>query len=98
MNVNFGDQSMLGSIRGTRWHDANGDDRQAGEPGLAGKTMYLDTNDNRVRDAGEPTVGTGSDGGYVFSNLAAGSYVVRGDSTKLHTDFPRQYQRPNVRR
>jgi hypothetical protein len=77
-NVNFGDGLTLGSIGGTRWQDANGNAvRDNGELPLAGKTMYLDLNDNGVPDAAEPTTATASDGSYVFSGLSAGSYVVR---------------------
>lgn len=77
-NVNFGDQSVLGSIRGTRWQDANQNStRDSGEPVLAGKTVYLDTNDNGVRDVNETTATTASDGTYAFNNLPAGNYIVR---------------------
>jgi hypothetical protein len=81
-NVDFGDQYSLGSIRGVRWQDTNGNGiHDASEPPIVGKIMYLDFNDNGVRDNGEATAITGGDGSYVFSNLAPGTYVVRADVT-----------------
>src|SRR5262249_31638012 len=51
-----------------------------GKPGdgtpLPGATVYLDINGNGVRDPGEPTQRTGSDGTNAFRNLQAGSYTV----------------------
>ncbi|MBI1337329.1 MAG: choice-of-anchor D domain-containing protein [Phycisphaera sp.] len=42
---------LSGSISGTVWADLNGDGvRDAGEPGLAGVTVYLDDNDNAQLD------------------------------------------------
>jgi hypothetical protein len=77
-NVDFGDGPVFGSIRGTRWQDANSNRvRDGGEVPLAGKTVYLDTNDNGSLDVGETTTLTQSDGSYAFNNLAAGNYVIR---------------------
>ena len=56
------------------------------ESGLAGVTIYLDLNDNGVKDPGEPSTVTAVDnpattidetGTYSFSNLSPGSYIVR---------------------
>ncbi|MEM7066025.1 MAG: choice-of-anchor C family protein [Cyanobacteria bacterium P01_B01_bin.77] len=57
------------------------------EPGLAGVTIYVDTNNNRILDAGEPTQISATDnpntpdidetGQYSFENLAPGTYTVR---------------------
>src|SRR5262245_25944616 len=44
---------------------------------MAGITVYLDTNNNRALDAGEPSTLTGADGSYVFAGLRTGDYVVR---------------------
>jgi|GEM_PF-2736966 len=57
------------------------------EPGMAGVTIYLDLNNNGVKDANEPSTVTAADnpatkgvdeaGSYTFTGLAAGKYVVR---------------------
>ena len=67
-----------GSIAGFAWNDANGDGTwDVGEVAAAGWTIYLDLNANGQLGAGEPSAVTGSDGGYSFTGLAAGTYVVR---------------------
>ncbi|MGD1278787.1 MAG: hypothetical protein ABR964_16360 [Tepidisphaeraceae bacterium] len=43
---------------------------------LAGRTVYLDLNNNGTWDAGEPTTTTAADGSYTFDNLGAGTYHV----------------------
>lgn len=68
-----------GSIAGTVWDDADGDGiRDAGEAGLAGRTVFLDANGNGVPDldGGEATATTGADGSYSFADLAFGTYTV----------------------
>lgn len=66
------------SISGMKFHDLNGDAvRQTGEPALSGWTTYLDINANGRLDGGEPSRVTDASGGYQFSGLAAGSYLVR---------------------
>jgi streptogramin lyase len=45
--------------------------------GMAGRTVYLDLNNNGVLDAGDPTAVTGISGFYTFSGLTPGSYTVR---------------------
>jgi len=65
----------LGEISGTKFNDLNGDgDRDAGEPGLAGWTIELDTN---ADDSVDDTTLTDADGKYEFSGLAYGTYRVR---------------------
>ncbi len=67
----------LASISGTVFNDANGDGVQQGaEAGLAGQTVYLDTNSNGVLDIGEPTALTDSAGHYSFDDLWGGTYTV----------------------
>ena len=88
--------SLLGpgkaEIRGTVWSDRDGDgtfDRSGdgSESGLPGVTVYLDVNNNRRLDAGEPsrvtaqdnprTADTNEAGQYRFTNLSYGPYTVR---------------------
>jgi len=73
-------------LEGVKFRDLDGDGiRDAGEPGIAGATVYLDLNRNGRLDQGEPTTQTWADdprtpsddcGRYVFTGLAPGSYVV----------------------
>jgi len=66
------------SISGTKFNDLDGDgSRDAGEPGLAGWTMYLDANKNGTLDAGEATTTTDANGNYTFTELMPGTYTVR---------------------
>src|SRR5689334_2465720 len=58
-----------GSICGTAWSDTNEDTkRQADEPVLSGRQIYLKAIDKLVA--------TGADGTYCFDNLAAGEYTL----------------------
>lgn len=51
-----GDSDSGGEIRGQVWNDVNGDGaRQAGEAGLAGQTVFLDSNNNGRLDRGTST-------------------------------------------
>ncbi|HUG89238.1 MAG TPA: ice-binding family protein, partial [Planctomycetaceae bacterium] len=66
------------SISGVKFNDLNGDGiRQAGEDGLPGLTVFLDTNGNGSLDAGEKQTTTDADGSYSFTGLNAGTYLVR---------------------
>jgi hypothetical protein len=76
--VNACGSVTTGTISGTKFVDSNGDGvRQAGEPGLAGITIFLETNCNDRLDSGEPRTTTNADGNYVFTDVAAGTYSVR---------------------
>ncbi|MCH5375077.1 MAG: beta-propeller fold lactonase family protein, partial [Planctomycetes bacterium] len=74
-------------IFGTMWDDVDGDGiRDPGEAGLAGVTVYLDTNTDGMWEDGEPimvtrgddsgTSGVDESGTYEFTALAAGTHVV----------------------
>ncbi|MEV6240668.1 SdrD B-like domain-containing protein [Lentzea sp. NPDC051838] len=66
-----------GSICGTAWSDTNEDGkRQAGEPVLSGRQIYLKALDKLVE--------SGADGGYCFDNVPAGDYALT--STKKTGD------------
>ncbi|MAE65341.1 MAG: hypothetical protein CMJ18_13805, partial [Phycisphaeraceae bacterium] len=57
--INFGNLPLPGSVHGLKWSDVDGDgDRDSGEPGLAGVTIYSDLNDNGVLDDNEPRTQT----------------------------------------
>jgi hypothetical protein len=68
-----------GKIAGYKWWDKNGNGRweHATEPGMSDWIIYLDTNGNGQRDAGEPAAGTGASGAYQFNNVRPGVYAVR---------------------
>lgn len=71
-----------GSIGNFIWEDSNADGNvDPGENGIAGVTvdLYEDTNGNGILDGGDHLVGqtvTDSNGGYLFSNLPPGNYLV----------------------
>lgn len=89
--VNFVN-GQLGLINGRVFADTNRDGKEVrGEPGLAGVTVYLDLDGNGRLDPDEPSVVTGPDGGYAFSDLPDGTYQVRVDAgpyrrLTTHTD------------
>jgi hypothetical protein len=78
-NINFGNTLIkLAEIWGTKWNDLDSDGlRDKDEAGIAGVTIYLDVNENGKLDKGEPSQVTDKMGKYKFSNLEAGTYVVR---------------------
>ena len=96
------------SISGSKWNDLDGDGmRDAGEPGLAGVTIYLDINDNGQQDGDEPFTATNEEGNYTFTNLTPGEYVVReqaprgfaqtfpvGELTEIGTPSPQEPTEP----
>ena len=68
-------------IRGVVYDDTDSNGNPAAGLPVGGAMAYLDTNDNGVRDAGEPTAVTDAGGAYSFAGLAAGTYTVRVDMT-----------------
>jgi uncharacterized protein (DUF2141 family) len=70
--------STKGSIAGNVFNDLNGNyAKGAGENGLAGRTVWLDTDNDGVKDAAEVATTTDAQGNYKFENLNAGTYNVR---------------------
>ncbi|MBP6899056.1 MAG: S8 family serine peptidase [Burkholderiaceae bacterium] len=73
---NFGTLA-LGSIAGAQFNDVNGNgQREAGEDGLAGWTVFIDADGDGLLDAGERSTLTAADGSYAFDGLRAGTYQV----------------------
>ena len=63
---------------GTKFNDLNANGiKDAGEPGLAGVTIYVDYNDNGILDQGEPSAITDASGNYMISDVNPGTYHVR---------------------
>ena len=73
-------------VSGVKWHDLNRNgQREAGEPGLAGVTIFADSNLNREFDEGEPFAVTTEDdpatetdelGSYQLSGLPPGEHSI----------------------
>lgn len=75
--LDFGFRLLPASIGGIKFEDVNGNgQRDAGEAGLAGWTVFLDADGDGALDANERSTVTGADGTYVFEGLAPGSYIV----------------------
>jgi hypothetical protein len=84
-NVNFADQYRPTEIHGTEFDDLDGDHvRDAGEPGMAGVTVYVDLDRDDVMDDDEPRTVCGEDGSYSFTGLPPGAYVVRDFEPEDH--------------
>lgn len=89
------DDILPGEIHGLKWIDTDGDgQRDANEPGLAGVRIFIDANDDGVRNAGErrvltsaddPTTSVDETGMYWFTNLTPGTY-------RLCEDVPAGYE------
>ncbi|MEG4971914.1 DUF4347 domain-containing protein, partial [Microcoleus sp. K4-B3] len=68
----------LSTITGIKFNDTDGNGTQAaGELGVAGVTVFLDTNGDGILGAGETSATTGANGSFTFPNLPAGTYSVR---------------------
>ncbi|MEM7807004.1 MAG: SdrD B-like domain-containing protein [Planctomycetota bacterium] len=68
---------MTGVISGTRYHDLDQDGtRDSGEPGLAGRRVFIDLDADGIYDDGEVSVTTDVSGFYQFDGLALGIYRV----------------------
>lgn len=76
--VNFGNRLPPATISGAVFGDYNFNRaRDTGEPGLAGRTVYIDTNNNGQLDAGEFSTVTNASGEYLFIDVAPGAKTVR---------------------
>ena len=64
-----------GSISGRVFNDTNGDGNGAADAGLAGVTIFADTNNNGIQDPSDSTTVTSADGTFVLG-AAAGNFTV----------------------
>lgn len=75
---NFGNRQVPGSISGSKFLDLDADGvRDLDEPGLEGIMFYVDLNNNRRINAGEPGAYTDVNGNFVIPNMQPGTYFVR---------------------
>ncbi|MDB5326746.1 MAG: Carbohydrate binding family 6 [Phycisphaerales bacterium] len=66
------------SLSGIAFNDANRNGKyDKGDSLAAGKTLWLDLDDDGIKDSNEPSAVTDADGRYTFKNLSAGTYRVR---------------------
>ena len=64
------------TLTGVKFSDLDGDGvRDAGEPGVAGVTIFIDANHNGILDAGERSTVTDANGNYSFFGVALGQTV-----------------------
>ena len=71
-------QSENGAVQGSVFVDRNGNGWQdSEESGIAGKTVFLDLNDDGLRQFNEPQQFTDERGQYAFANLGNRPYAVR---------------------
>lgn len=69
---------LLSTIAGTVFDDVDGSGTfDSGETGIENRIVYLDDDDDGIRDNGEEFVQTASDGTYIFLSLSAGTFNVR---------------------
>ncbi|HQU42721.1 MAG TPA: peptidylprolyl isomerase, partial [Pirellulales bacterium] len=68
----------LDSIDGEVFTDTNGNGTlDSGEPGVAGRTVFIDSNNSGNPGGTNPTTTTDANGNYTFAGLAAGQYTVK---------------------
>ncbi len=69
----------LSTLSGRVWADVDGDGQQdTMESGLSGWTVYIDLNNNKIFDTGEPSTVSGNNGVWAMSEfLDPGTYSVR---------------------
>jgi uncharacterized protein (DUF2141 family) len=74
----FGETQATGSLAGTVYYDEyrNGID-EGYDYGISNWAVYIDLNDTGAYATGDPYVLTNSYGGYTFTGLAPGTYIVR---------------------
>ncbi|MDB5289641.1 MAG: Cna B-type [Phycisphaerales bacterium] len=71
-------QPVRGTVSGSIFFDKNSDGvKQANEPPLAGRRVYVDLNYRHYYVAGDPTAITDANGNYTITGVPAGGVVVR---------------------
>ncbi|WP_025031918.1 DUF7507 domain-containing protein [Bradyrhizobium sp. DOA9] len=66
-----------GTLKGTKFSDIDSDGvKDAGEPGVAGVTIFIDANKNGVLDAGERSTVTDANGNYTFYGVPLGTWQI----------------------
>ena len=77
--ADFGNQPLPRNvISGIKFKDLNLNGlRDASEPGLFGWTIFIDANNNSLLDSSEASTTTDGNGSFTFSNLTAGTYIIR---------------------
>lgn len=75
-NNNFGERRR-GEISGRKFLDITGNGLTSDDTGFGGVTVYIDANNSGARDPGERATTTAANGDYSFSNLPAGTYIIR---------------------
>jgi serine-aspartate repeat-containing protein C/D/E len=74
----FANRLTGGLVSGVIWNDLDNDGtRDQGEPALAGRTVYVDANDNAVLDASEARAISAGDGSYQLLVTAEGEARIR---------------------
>jgi len=69
---------QLSAGRGTKYLDSDSSGTKNGdEAGIGGFVFYVDYNDNKTLDAGEPAAPSASDGTWTISGIRPGTYNVR---------------------
>lgn len=87
-DADFGYQVQNASIGDLVWNDLDGDGVfDAGEPGLAGVTVFIDLNGDAYLTPGEPNATTDANGAYDIQSLATGTYTVRAVTTTVPAGY-----------
>ncbi|MDD5706397.1 MAG: SdrD B-like domain-containing protein, partial [Kiritimatiellae bacterium] len=98
--VSFRNETYLHGAIGDRiWYDTNGDGAQdAGEPGINGVVVYLDMDNDGVRDECEPYDTTAGNGDYLLTGafIVAGTCHVRVDASTLPAGLSPTYDLDGV--
>jgi len=102
-NIFFGNTEVTGSrIVGCKYLDLDGDGfRDGDEPGIKNVRIYIDSNGNGQRDAGEQNTLTDKNGAWSF-NVAPGTYRIREERVNgingepLERNFPQSTPPNNI--